>query len=191
MSTRSLDAAANAAAPGAERLSLPPHCEVQALDGQTMPWQLGVPHVPVMAIPAGSIKAMCHHHPVSLIWNDAKLRRANQKRLRIGLTWAAGTKDNAAARRAARLRSMPVELLKDWLNHHPLRKQLEIVNLQHPNHPEHCGEFGEAALKRDGDWCDTAAGAGSTGRRDQRGHRHGSPGWCHGPANADPAQSRL
>jgi len=139
-----------------ERLTLPSHCKAQALDGQTMPWKLGLPHAPVMAL-----ARRLHQGDVPQPSGDAYLsrrtaQRAYQKRLRIGLTWAAGTKDNAAGRRAARLRSMPLDLIKDWLIQHPLREQLEIVNLQHPNHPEYCCEFDEAALQHDGDWCSTA-----------------------------------
>ena len=139
-----------------ERLSLPPHCDVQTLEGQTMPWQLGVAHIPLMALPRRLYSGDLPPPSGKPFIARRAPQRAKAKHLRIGLTWAAGTKENAAARRAARLRSMPVELLNDWLDHHPLRKQLEIVNLQHPDHPEHCGTINQAALQRDGDWCATA-----------------------------------
>ena len=140
-----------------ERLPLPAHCEVHTLDGQTMPWQQGVPHIPVMALPRRLHQGDVPRPSGQPYLTRRAKQRANNKQLRLGLTWAAGTKDNAAARRAARLRSMPVELLNDWLDHHPLREQLEIVNLQHPEHPDYRRDIGEAALQRDGDWCATAA----------------------------------
>ena len=85
-----------------------PPIATQALDGQTMPWQLACPR-PVMAFAAGSSRKCAP--TIGRAYLTQQLSVPTQT-LRIGLTWAAGTKDNAAARRAAQLRSMPLDLSK-------------------------------------------------------------------------------
>ena len=94
-----------------QRLALPAHCNLQTLDpARDRPWDRGMIHCPLMALPAALLppgaRIALEATPVLQRW-----AQPTPDQRRFGLVWAAGQKDNPEARRSARLRSMPAELL--------------------------------------------------------------------------------
>jgi len=137
------------------RMDLPINCRVEALNHEQMPWQAGLPHIPVMALPTRlpqAFRALTMGKPY-LIRHE---RKSNQSQLKIGVVWAAGCKDNPEARRAARLRDCPPEEMNRWLNKTKTEAQVEYINLQRPDHPQAAAGLGPSALPPTGDWFDTA-----------------------------------
>ena len=96
-----------------ERLVLPGHCRVRALTNASQAWSSGVPHLPITALAGllGEERLAVDGGPYLL----RAAQRAQPDRVTIGVAWAAGTKNDPEARRAAELRSVPPETFFPWL----------------------------------------------------------------------------
>lgn len=139
-----------------QRLVLPAHCSLQPLDpARDRPWDLDVVHCPLMALPVAL------EPPGGRIALQATpvLQRVAQPRpglRRFGLVWAAGQKDNPEARRSARLRSMPAQLLLA----HAQTWQADLLALQLGPELEQARPWIEAGvlgtLEPGGDWLQSA-----------------------------------
>lgn len=102
------------------RLKLPSHCRLASLQAVDQPWMGPMDaHLPITGLAGvfgGNPLTVCGR-PYLHSGKRAKAAGA----IRVGVAWAAGGKTAADARRAAELRSLPAELLLEWMQTFPSR----------------------------------------------------------------------
>ena len=99
-----------------KRLEVPKKCSIVAMEGINVPpWRCGTKHAPLMSLPG-----VLGETDLNRAKRGGYLKRTNLRKpsSRVGLTWAAGKKEEAEAERMRLTRCIPTEsvirLLKHW-----------------------------------------------------------------------------
>ena len=138
-----------------KRMNVPTNCHIEALNHGQLPWDTASSTRPGDGTTetTGSSIRNCKKGEPYLTRHEHK---SDKSKLKIGVVWAAGCKDNPEARRAARLRDCPPEELHRWVKKTRVEAQVDFINLQRPDHPQNVGALGTSALSPTGDWFETA-----------------------------------
>ena len=143
-----------------QRLPLPAHCRIEVFDpARDRPWARGIVHSPLMALPAALFS---DRSEIALASTPVFVRRAAppQRSRQFGLVWAAGQKHNLEARRSARLRSLPGDLLLEHACVWAEAWQAELLSLQLGPELEQARPWiasgAVSTLEAGGDWLATA-----------------------------------
>jgi hypothetical protein len=111
----------------AQRMSLPDHCVLQCLEDSPAPWQLAPQQIPLMSLPAALKMEWLMTDPQGgYLHRSAPIGGGTG----IGLTWAAGVKQDQEAERVRQNRSIPTTKIAGWIRQWQTTVNTPLVSLQ-------------------------------------------------------------